>query len=265
MWEIQCQQAGYEQRKPILKAFNLTLQQAERLVLLGKNGSGKSTFVQTLLGITPFFSLSVKYDNREIKSFSELRQYIGIVFQYPDDQFLGATVLEELYLNATNQQSSQQEIEALISQFQLQPLLQRSPFELSGGQKQILAFILTLLSNPKLLILDEATSMLDPTSKKLFLEQVLSYQQAKQVAIIHITHDLSELVYFETICYLQAGKIVFKGTYDQFMLNLRQIDDFVLPLDLRIAQKLYDEAKITHMPRTQADWEEVTWVLKSLI
>lgn len=265
LWKIVCQSAGYTSEKKVLEEFKLTFRSNERIALLGKNGSGKSTFVQTLLGITPYFQVEIEYDNQELTSLAQLRELIGIVFQFPDDQFLGATVSEELYLNLHNQGVSEAKLLELIEIFELQTLLMRSPFELSGGQKQMLAFVTTLLSSPKLLILDEATSMLDPKSKQKFLEQVLLYQQQHQIALIHITHDLNELIHFEQICYLKAGRLVFTGDYDTFMRTSLEIDNFVLPFDLAIAQRLYVEGRIQRMPRTMEDWSEVTWVLKSLI
>lgn len=192
MWIINCKKAGYE-NKLILQDFILKFNKSEKVALIGKNGVGKSTFVQLLLGILPVCECTISYDGLEIESYEQLRNIIGIVFQFPDDQFLGATVLEELRITAANFGKSKDEVDRLIHLFKLKPLLMCSPLELSGGQKQVIAFAITLLSEPKLLILDEATSMLDPISKRAFLEQVFAFQKQEQIAVIHITHDFREL------------------------------------------------------------------------
>ncbi|MGL4972087.1 MAG: energy-coupling factor ABC transporter ATP-binding protein, partial [Culicoidibacterales bacterium] len=239
--------------------------QNQTIALVGKNGSGKSTFVQMLLGIVPEFSFELECDGQKFTSLEEVRNILGIVFQYPDDQFLGSTVEEELFLNCLNQGRNQTDIDELIRLFKLENLLMRSPFELSGGQKQILAFVITLLSNPKLLILDEATSMLDPQSKEEFLAVVMNYQKKHQIALIHITHDLNELYLFDSIAYLNNGQITFFGSYQEFINKLEQIDEFYLPQNLVIAKKLVELQLIKKIPTNEVEWEELAWVLKSLI
>lgn len=264
VWRIECKHAGYENQK-ILQDFTLEFNANEKIALVGKNGAGKSTFVQLLLGILPECEWTMMYNSQALTSYEEVRSLIGVVFQFPDDQFLGSTVREELMITAHNFSKTKQAVEKLVEYFQLHDLLNYSPLELSGGQKQIIAFIITLLSEPKILILDEATSMLDPVSKRKFLEQVIDYQRKEQVALIHITHDLRELPLFDRVAYLANGKITFIGSYQEFVDQREIFDTLYLPFDLQIAFKLYKTGKIARMPMNENDWGEVAWVLKSLI
>lgn len=264
MWVINCKKAGYE-NKIILHDFTLKFNTNEKIALVGKNGVGKSTFVQLMLGIIPECEWEISYNNRSIETYEELRNLLGVVFQFPDDQFIGSTVREELLITAHNFGKTTSDVEKLITSFNLKDLLMYSPLELSGGQKQIIAFIVTLLSEPKLLLLDEATSMLDPIAKQKFLEQVIDYQEQNEIALVHITHDFRELSLFDQITYLSNGKITFSGNYQEFMEQIACSTEELLPLDLRIANKLYKLGKIAKIPTSQTEWEEVAWVLKSVI
>ncbi len=264
MWRIRCTKAGYQEDISVLKSLDINFKDKEKVALIGKNGSGKSTFVQMLLGTLPYFQFELTHNTNEYKTLDQVRSTIAVVFQYPDDQFIGSTVYEELYLNSVNHKVSELKIMELIEYFELNKLLYLEPHQLSGGEKQIIAFVTTLLSQPKILLLDESTSMLDPSSKAQFLKKILSYQEQHEMAVIHITHDLNELYLFDTIVYLKDGEVIFHGSYQTFMLQLHSIDAFHLPFELAVAQRLYLQGKIQWMPTNEVEWEEVLWQLQLL-
>lgn len=188
---------------PILRGVSLDVAAGELLVLFGANGSGKSTLLQTLCGLQPVQSGQVAFGGKPLKRIDERQRFalIGYLAQNPLLHFLGETVEEELRAAAARARSlglPAQE-EELLAPFAAAGLLQRHPYDLSGGERQQLALSGMLATHPKLLLLDEPTKGLDPAAKRALAEQ-LSAERAKGSAIVMASHDVEFAAAHATRC-----------------------------------------------------------------
>lgn len=243
----------YDER-PILEDVSFEIEQGERLAILGANGSGKSTLMKLLSGLETAERGLIYVNGVEIKAenIQQLRELCGIVFQNPNDQFVGSTVIDDIAFGLENHQVAHEEMEARIQEalqrFDLVEFGALDPASLSGGQKQRAAIAAVAVLNPEILIFDESTSMLDPKHRSLFFDMVnqMKVENPQQVQLM-ITHDLNEVLYFDRILVLGDKRIIFDGTLDKFL----QIDETTLkqwnldlPYALRIAQSLSDDIQV---------------------
>ena len=183
--------------RTVLRNFNLTLREGEKLVLAGANGVGKTTFAETILGFIPFEG-EIIFEGKPVRGkedFKNLRKKIGYVFQNPDDQLFMPTVYEELAFAPENLGLSRDEVAARVfkiaRKFGLENLLDTPTFNLSFGQKRLVSIACILTMEPKLLLLDEPTNGLD---KDNWL-RVAEFLQTFNGSVIVITHD-RELIKF---------------------------------------------------------------------
>ncbi len=206
---------GYTKDKPILSDLNLEIQKGSYNVILGKNGSGKSTLAKLLLGLIEKDKGDIIVDGLELneKNVYEIRNKIGIVFQNPDNQFIGATVADDIAFGLENHLVESEKMQAIIDDFSkkvnMYKYLDHEPSHLSGGQKQRVAIAGVLAMNPKIIIFDEATSMLDPRGKKEINELILETRKlVKDITILSITHDVEEAMNADNIIIINDGKVV---------------------------------------------------------
>ena len=183
--------------RTVLRNFNLTLREGEKLVLAGANGVGKTTFAETVLGFIPFEG-EIIFEGKPVKGkrdFRELRKRVGYVFQNPDDQLFMPTVREELAFAPENLGLSRDEVAARVlkvsKKFGLENLLDVPTFNLSFGQKRLVSIACILTMEPKLLLLDEPTNGLDRDNWL----RVAEFLQTFKGSVIVITHD-RELIKF---------------------------------------------------------------------
>ena len=183
--------------RTVLRNFNLTLRESEKLVLAGANGVGKTTFAETVLGFIPFEG-EIIFEGKPVKGkkdFRELRKRVGYVFQNPDDQLFMPTVREELAFAPENLGLSRDEVAARVlkvsKKFGLENLLDEPTFNLSFGQKRLVSIACILTMEPKLLLLDEPTNGLDRDNWL----RVAEFLQTFKGSVIVITHD-RELIKF---------------------------------------------------------------------
>ncbi|WP_369404946.1 ATP-binding cassette domain-containing protein [Piscibacillus salipiscarius] len=159
------------QGPPVINNFNLTINKGEWVALIGHNGSGKSTLAKHINGLLMPQQGEVLVDNEVVtdEGIWEIRQKVGMVFQNPENQFVGTTVLDDVVFGLENMRLSRQEMERRVDEsltlVGLSDYKWKEPFNLSGGQKQRLAIAGILAMLPSVLILDEATTMLDPVSR----------------------------------------------------------------------------------------------------
>ena len=189
------------------------VKQGEWLSIVGHNGSGKSTVVRLIDGLLEAESGEIYIDGKKLTSETiwEIRSKIGIVFQNPDNQFVGATVEDDVAFGLENQgiprEEMLQRVEKAIEQVGMLEFKDREPSRLSGGQKQRVAIAGIIALRPTIIILDEATSMLDPEGREDLMAVMRKLQKKFQLTIISITHDLTEIALSDRTLVFQKGKL----------------------------------------------------------
>lgn len=189
------------------------VKQGEWLSIVGHNGSGKSTVVRLIDGLLEAESGEIYVDGKQLtrETIWEIRSKIGIVFQNPDNQFVGATVEDDVAFGLENQgiprEEMLQRVEKAIEQVGMLEFKDREPSRLSGGQKQRVAIAGIIALRPTIIILDEATSMLDPEGREDLMVVMRELQKKFQLTIISITHDLTEIALSDRTLVFQKGKL----------------------------------------------------------
>lgn len=189
------------------------VKQGEWLSIVGHNGSGKSTVVRLIDGLLEAESGEIYVDGKPLtrETIWEIRSKIGIVFQNPDNQFVGATVEDDVAFGLENQgiprEEMLQRVEKAIEQVGMLEFKDREPSRLSGGQKQRVAIAGIIALRPTIIILDEATSMLDPEGREDLMAVMRELQKKFQLTIISITHDLTEIALSDRTLVFQKGKL----------------------------------------------------------
>lgn len=189
------------------------VKQGEWLSIVGHNGSGKSTVVRLIDGLLEAESGEIYIDGKQLtrETIWEIRSKIGIVFQNPDNQFVGVTVEDDVAFGLENQgiprEEMLQRVEKAIDQVGMLEFKDREPSRLSGGQKQRVAIAGIIALRPTIIILDEATSMLDPEGREDLMAVMRELQKKFQLTIISITHDLSEIALSDRTLVFQKGKL----------------------------------------------------------
>ena len=189
------------------------VKQGEWLSIVGHNGSGKSTVVRLIDGLLEAESGEIYIDGKQLtrETIWEIRSKIGIVFQNPDNQFVGATVEDDVAFGLENQgiprEEMLQRVEKAIEQVGMLEFKDREPSRLSGGQKQRVAIAGIIALRPTIIILDEATSMLDPEGREDLMAVMRELQKKFQLTIISITHDLTEIALSDQTLVFQKGKL----------------------------------------------------------
>jgi len=207
---------SYDQ-EVLFSGLSLRIKAGEFVAIVGANGSGKTTLLQLISGMLRPTKGTIQIDGLDVhhdetEDLFIARTLLSVVLQNPDNQFVGATVEEDIAFGLENKRKTKKEMDAIIAEvtqkMHLQPLLKKAPAELSGGQKQRVALASSLAMETKYLLLDEATSQLDPQAKKEVLRAVQDLAKNKDKTIVMITHDLSEVLQAERVIVLQKGKIV---------------------------------------------------------
>jgi len=200
-----------------LDALNLDIHEGEYLAVIGKNGSGKSTFAKHLNALLLPDSGTVIVDGIDTKDEAkvwEIRQKVGMVFQNPDNQIVATTVEEDVAFGPENLGLSSLEISRRIDEalemVGMEDFRQRQPHTLSGGQKQRAAIAGVIAMKPKYLVLDEPTSMLDPGGREEIL-QTVAYLNDLGMTIIYVTHFMEEALEAGRVAVMESGRIVLDG------------------------------------------------------
>lgn len=204
--------------EPALNEVHLDVDSNEWVTVVGRNGSGKSTFGRLLNGLLLPTSGTVRvkeWTTSDEESIWAVRSNVGMVFQNPDHQFVATTVRDDLAFGLENlgleRAEMQQRIETYASLIGITPFLEMEPHRLSGGQKQRVAIAGTMAMEPAIIVFDEATSMLDPIGRKEVLETMKMLHQ-RGSTIISITHDMDEAVLGNRMLIFERGTIVADGT-----------------------------------------------------
>lgn len=206
---------------------SFSINEGEYVTIIGHNGSGKSTLSKIIIGVLKsqkgtieIFGNVVTKDTMRV-----LSQKLGIVFQNPDNQFIGSTVRDDIAFGLENKCVDPKAMPEIIDRYSalvgMQDYLDYEPLMLSGGQKQRIAIASALALEPKIIIFDEATSMLDPKGKREVKEIMLTLKKDRTKTIISITHDMDEIINADKVLVMNQGKVV---RYGKPEVILQEID-----------------------------------------
>ena len=245
------------------------VKRGEWLSIVGHNGSGKSTTVRLIDGLLEAESGEIVIDGQRLteENIWNIRRQIGMVFQNPDNQFVGATVEDDVAFGLENQGLSRQKmkkrVEEALALVGMLDFKKREPARLSGGQKQRVAIAGVVALRPAILILDEATSMLDPEGRRELIETVKGIRKDYDMTVISITHDLEEVAMSDRVLVMKKGKIESTSSpRELFSRNdLDQIgldDPFSNQLKHSLSQNGYD---LPENYLTESELEDKLWEL----
>lgn len=252
-----------------VKDITFHVKRGEWLSIVGHNGSGKSTTVRLIDGLLEAESGEIVIDGQRLteENVWNIRRQIGMVFQNPDNQFVGATVEDDVAFGLENQGLSRQEMQKRVEEaLDLVGMLdfkKREPARLSGGQKQRVAIAGVVALRPSILILDEATSMLDPEGRRELIETVKGIRKDYDMTVISITHDLEEVAMSDRVLVMKKGAIESTSSpRELFSRNdLDQIgldDPFANQLKHSLSQNGYD---LPENYLTESELEDKLWEL----
>lgn len=252
-----------------VKDITFHVKRGEWLSIVGHNGSGKSTTVRLIDGLLEAESGEIVINGQQLteENVWSIRRQIGMVFQNPDNQFVGATVEDDVAFGLENQGLSRQEMKKRVGEaLDLVGMLdfkKREPARLSGGQKQRVAIAGVVALRPAILILDEATSMLDPEGRRELIETVKGIRKDYDMTVISITHDLEEVAMSDRVLVMKKGSIEStSSSRELFSRNdLDQIgldDPFANQLKHSLSQNGYD---LPENYLTESELEDKLWEL----
>ena len=216
---------SYVEDEPALIDVSFDVKQGEYVTIIGKNGSGKSTIAKLITGLLPDLDNGeILLDGEKIKE-EQIREKIGIVFQNPDNQFIGSTVRDDIAFGLENHQVKHDDMDKIIDEYSelvsMKPFLDKEPSALSGGQKQRVAIAGVLAMHPEIIILDEATAMLDPKGKKEIISLIHQLKKNdEKLSIISITHDVEEAFFSDHVVVLNEGKVIYDDTPENVFFRL---------------------------------------------
>ena len=250
---------SYEQNKDVVEAskctindVSFTINKGEYVALIGHNGSGKSTIAKIIVGILEAFTDGNENDGVYIdgikmteNNYQSLQKKIGMVFQNPDNQFIGSTVQDDIAFSLENVAMPYDQMKVLVEEYSkkvgMYEYLSREPSSLSGGQKQRVAIAGTLVRHPEILVLDEATSMLDPQGRNDIRTLIRNMKKENpDLTIISITHDTEEAYQSDRVIVINKGKVVKEGTPDDVFSDevLMKKIDLTIPFYKQLKNEL---------------------------
>lgn len=252
-----------------VKDITFHVKRGEWISIVGHNGSGKSTTVRLIDGLLEAESGEIVIDGQRLteENIWNIRRQIGMVFQNPDNQFVGATVEDDVAFGLENQGLSRQEmkkrVEEALDLVGMLDFKKREPARLSGGQKQRVAIAGVVALRPAILILDEATSMLDPEGRRELIDTVKGIRKDYDMTVISITHDLEEVAMSDRVLVMKKGEIESTSSpRELFSRNdLDQIgldDPFSNQLKHSLSQNGYD---LPGNYLTESELEDKLWEL----
>jgi energy-coupling factor transport system ATP-binding protein len=219
-----------------LRNVSFTIFKGEWLAIVGHNGSGKSTLAKLLNGLHFPLEGNITVAGIQLAEDTvwETRKKIGMVFQNPDNQFVGTTVQDDVAFGLENhgieRNDMVQRVSLSLEKVKMAQFLDQEPHHLSGGQKQRVAIAGVIALRPDIIILDESTSMLDPRGREEVLETVRELKQDYNMTVISITHDLEEAAKADRILVMNKGQLYREGTPEEIF----QMDDELVKLGLDI-------------------------------
>lgn len=254
-----------------LNDVTLQLPMKKWTAVIGHNGSGKSTLARLIDGLLIPSSGTIKIDELLVdeKNLQQLRQQIGLVFQNPDNQFVGTTVADDVAFGLENHQIPHDQMQARIDEslkaVGMQDFADSEPAMLSGGQKQRVALAGILAIGPRVIILDEATSMLDPKGRHDLLKLLKKLIAERDMIVISITHDPVELSLSDYAVVLDHGKVAMQGETATLLQDPAKLADLHLALPFAQQLQLLLKKRGINVPAQYLDSERmVEWLCQQL-
>ncbi|MCV9901361.1 energy-coupling factor transporter ATPase [Exiguobacterium sp. N5] len=251
------------QSEPALNGLSLDVYKGEWLAIVGHNGSGKSTLTKLWNGLLIPEQGEVRVETLDPSNATDVwdvRTRIGVVFQNPDNQFVGATVRDDVAFSLENMGLPRQEmvrrIDDSLARVGLSELADREPHQLSGGQKQRVAIAAALAMRPRVLVLDEATSMLDPIGRQEVLQTVRQLV-SEGMTVVAITHELDEVLFADRIIALSKGKIAMTGTPEDVFQHPDTLRDIQLDVPFIVRMQLELKARGIPLDRLMLQHSEL--------
>ena len=250
-----------------LTDVSLEIKEGEWVAIIGPNGSGKSTLAKIMNGllVPAAGQVTIKDLTIDEETVWEARRSVGMVFQNPDNQFVGSTVEDDVAFGLENNGVPRQEmitrIEEALAEVRVSEFKDKEPARLSGGQKQRVALASILALRPDIIILDEATSMLDPNGRQEVIAAIRKIKERFNLTVISITHDLDEASLADRILMMQGGRLVQDKKPEEIFLMGEQLVE--QGLDVPFSQKLKDAlaARGLDVPDNYLDEEALlTWI-----
>ncbi|PRX26233.1 energy-coupling factor transport system ATP-binding protein [Orenia metallireducens] len=234
----------------VLNGINLDIKDGEFLVIVGHNGSGKSTLAKMLNGLLVPNQGTVDVNGDKTSDRDkiwDIRQQVGMVFQNPDNQLVANIVEEDIAFGPENLGLESSEIRKRVDNslkaVAMEEFKRYAPHNLSGGQKQRVAIAGVLAMQPKCLVLDEPTAMLDPVGRKSVMDAIQKLNKGLGMTIVHITHFMTEAIQADRIIVMEEGKIVLEGTPRDIFSQVDKIKEYHLdvPQVTELAFKLHQQ------------------------
>ena len=241
-----------DQTSYTLNDVSFHVKHGEWLSIVGHNGSGKSTTARLIGGLLVADSGQIIVDGQELteETVWDIRDKIGMVFQNPDNQFVGATVEDDVAFGLENKGLPYKEmvsrVQEALSFVGMMDFKDREPARLSGGQKQRVAIAGIIAMRPSILILDEATSMLDPEGRQELIQYIEDIRQQYGMTVLSITHDLDEVAMSNRVLVLKQGKVESISSPRELFSRGSELVDLGLdiPFSALLTQKLKNQGMI---------------------
>lgn len=256
----------------VLKDVSLEIKKGEWIAIIGPNGSGKSTLAKMINGLLVPDSGQIIVDGKELNAETvwDIRQAVGMVFQNPDNQFVGSTVEDDVAFGMENRGVPREEmvdrVKEALDLVRMSEFIDKEPARLSGGQKQRVAVASVIALRPQVIILDEATAMLDPKGRQEIISIVDQIKEDHDLTVISITHDINEASRADRIFILKDGHFTMQAQpAEVFALGDQLIE---MGLDLPFAQKLISalKARGVDVPDHYMDEEALlAWINQSYL
>ena len=231
-----------EDLRPALNDVSLSINRGEWIAVIGPNGSGKSTLAKTINGLIEADAGEVIIGGTKLteESVWDVRRKVGMVFQNPDNQFVGSTVQDDVAFGLENigvpREEMLERVAKAVKVVNMADFMDKEPARLSGGQKQRVAIAGIIALAPDIIILDEATTMLDPKGRREVIEIIQQLKKEQSLTVISITHDIDEAAKANRIFVMQAGELKRIGTPEEIFAAGADIID--MGLDIPFPEKL---------------------------
>ncbi len=237
---------AYDEQTQAIKDVSFNIEKGLYTTIIGHNGSGKSTLAKLIIGLLEKDKGEIIIDGLPLtlENLAQIRNKVGIVFQNPDNQFIGATVRDDIAFGLENHCVDPTQMDSIIQEFaakvNMTSFLEHEPTRLSGGQKQRVAIAGVLAMAPDILIFDESTSMLDPQGKDEINKVIRELHKETQMSLISITHDIEEVMKSDHVIVMDQGKIVMQGKPEEVMTKEDQLIALHLdaPFNVKLHKKL---------------------------
>lgn len=232
-------------KKQIFKDFNLEIQQSIYTTIIGLNGSGKSTLIKIILGMLPYQG-TIKVDNEILneESINQIRKKIGFVFENSSSNFKHKKVIDNITNSKEDLKSKEikERVEEIADYLEINHLLEKKIYDLNDSEKRLIVLASALVNKPKILILDEAFTMIN-TKERMQIYEKLKNLNKQGITIINITHDMDDLLYGDDIILIDNGNIILKGPKEEVLLEEKIFNKLNLELpfmaNLSIKLKYY--------------------------